>query len=182
MIGLTATPASFIDRDTFRLLGCDANAPTFLYDYPQAVKEGFLVDFSLYQAHTSFQRKGIKGVDLSEEDRNALAEQGIDPDILDYAGTEIEVEVSNRDTLRKQWEEVMETCLKDRSGQLPGRTTSTRRPTTSRPSTCRCSCRCSTRDSRSSNVTFPTIPPRPFARRSRTFAPCWSASRAIPSR
>ena len=100
MIGLTATPANFIDRDTFRLFGCDANVPTFLYDYPQAVKEGFLVDFSLYQAHTSFQRKGIKGVDLSEEDRNALAEQGIDPDSLDYAGTEIEVEVSNKDTLR----------------------------------------------------------------------------------
>ena len=122
MIGLTATPANFIDRDTFRLFGCDANVPTFLYDYPQAVKEGFLVDFSLYQAHTSFQRKGIKGVDLSEEDRNALAEQGIDPDSLDYAGTDIEVEVSNKDTLRKQWEEVMETCLKDQSGQLPGKT------------------------------------------------------------
>jgi type I restriction enzyme R subunit len=122
MIGLTATPANFIDRDTFRLFGCDANVPTFLYDYPHAVKEAFLVDFSLYQAHTSFQRKGIKGVDLSEEDRNALAEQGIDPDSLDYAGTEIEVEVSNRDTLRKQWEEIMETCLKDQSGQLPGKT------------------------------------------------------------
>jgi len=122
MIGLTATPANFIDRDTFRLFGCDANVPTFLYDYPQAVKEGFLVDFSLYQAHTSFQRKGIKGVDLNEEDRNALAEQGIDPDSLDYEGTDIEVEVSNKDTLRKQWEEVMETCLKDQSGQLPGKT------------------------------------------------------------
>jgi len=122
MIGLTATPASFIDRDTFRLFGCDANLPTFLYDYPQAVKEGFLVDFTLYQAHTSFQRKGIKGVDLSEEDRNALAEQGIDPDSLDYEGTDIEVEVTNKDTLRKQWEEIMETCLKDQSGQLPGKT------------------------------------------------------------
>jgi type I restriction enzyme R subunit len=122
MIGLTATPANFIDRDTFRLFGCDANVPTFLYDYPQAVKDGFLVDFSLYQAHTGFQRKGIKGVDLSEEDRNALVEQGIDPDSLDYEGTEIEVEVSNKDTLRKQWEEVMETCLKDQSGQLPGKT------------------------------------------------------------
>jgi type I restriction enzyme, R subunit len=122
MIGLTATPASFIDRDTFRLFGCDANLPTFLYDYPQAVKEEFLVEFSLYQAHTSFQRKGIKGLDLSEEDRNALAEQGIDPDSLDYAGTDIEIEVSNKDTLRKQWEEVMETCLKDQSGQLPGKT------------------------------------------------------------
>jgi type I restriction enzyme, R subunit len=121
MIGLTATPANFIDRDTFRLFGCDANLPTFLYDYPQAVKDGFLVDFSLYQAHTSFQRKGIKGVDLSEEDRNALAEEGIDPDSLDYAGTEIEVEVSNGDTLRKQWEEVMGTCLNDQSGQLPGK-------------------------------------------------------------
>lgn len=122
MIGLTATPANFIDRDTFRLFGCDANVPTFLYDYPQAVKDRFLVDFSLYQAHTGFQRKGIKGVDLSEEDRNALIEQGIDPDSLDYSGTDIEVEVSNKDTLRKQWEEVMETCLKDKSGQLPGKT------------------------------------------------------------
>ncbi len=122
MIGLTATPANFIDRDTYRLFGCDANVPTFLYDYPQAVKEKFLVDFSLYQAHTGFQRDGIKGVDLSEEDRNALAEQGIDPDSLDYEGTEIEIEVSNKDTLRRQWEEVMETCLKDQSGQLPGKT------------------------------------------------------------
>lgn len=122
MIGLTATPANFLDRDTFRLFACDSNVPTFLYDYPQAVKEGFLVDFSLYQAHTSFQRSGIKGVNLGEEDRNALAEQGIDADSLDYEGTEIEVEVSNKDTLRRQWEEVMETCLKDQSGQLPGKT------------------------------------------------------------
>lgn len=122
MVGLTATPASFIDRDTFRLFGCSTNVPTFLYDYPQAVREGFLVDFSLYQAHTGFQRKGIKGVDLSEEDRNALIEQGIDPDGLDYAGTELEVDVSNRDTLRKQWEEVIDVCLKDQSGQLPGKT------------------------------------------------------------
>jgi type I restriction enzyme, R subunit len=122
MIGLTATPANFIDRDTFRVFGCEANTPTFLYDYPQAVKEKFLVEFNLYQAQTGFQRKGIKGVDLSEEDRNALIEQGIEPDDLDYEGTEIEIEVSNKDTLRKQWEEIMEVCLKDQSGQLPGKT------------------------------------------------------------
>jgi type I restriction enzyme R subunit len=122
MIGLTATPANFIDRDTFRAFHCEGNAPTFLYDYQQAVNEGFLVDFSLYQAQTGFQRAGIKGVDLSEEDRNALIEQGIDPDAIDYAGTEIEVTVSNRDTLRRQWDEIMEACLKDQSGQLPGKT------------------------------------------------------------
>jgi type I restriction enzyme, R subunit len=59
---------------------------------------------------------------LSEEDRNALIEQGLDPDAIDYAGTELEVLVSNRDTLRKQWEEIMNVCIKDRSGALPGKT------------------------------------------------------------
>jgi type I restriction enzyme R subunit len=122
MIGLTAAPARFIDRDTFRVFGCDGSVPTFLYDYQQAINDKFLVDFSLYQAQTGFQRKGIKGVDLSEEDKNALIEQGIDPDTIDYSGTDIEKAVSNRDTLRKQWEEVMDVCLKDQSGQLPGKT------------------------------------------------------------
>ena len=30
-IGLTATPAQFIDRDTFRFFNCDGTTPTFLY-------------------------------------------------------------------------------------------------------------------------------------------------------
>src|SRR6266513_1131968 len=122
MIGLTATPANFIDRDTFRLFDCANQTPTYLYTFKQAVDEKHLVDFSVYKAQTRFQRKGIKGVDLSEEDWNALIDQGIDPDTIDYEGTDIEIDVSNKDTLRKQWEEIMEVCLKDQSGQLPGKT------------------------------------------------------------
>src|SRR5216683_231221 len=122
LIGLTATPANFIERDTFRVFGCDGSVPTFLYDCQQAINDNFLVDFRLHQAQTGFQRKGIKGVELTEEDKNALIEQGIDPDAIDYSGTDIEKTVSNRDTLRKQWEEVMEAYLKDQSGQLPGKT------------------------------------------------------------
>jgi type I site-specific restriction endonuclease len=76
----------------------------------------------LYQAQTGFQRSGIKGVNLNEEERNSLVEQGIDPDAIDYSGTEIEVLVSNRDTLRRQWEEIMDLCIKDRGGNLPGKT------------------------------------------------------------
>jgi type I restriction enzyme R subunit len=52
MIGLTATPTNFIDRDTFRVFECLDNTPTFLYTYTQAVNDRFLVEFSLYQAHT----------------------------------------------------------------------------------------------------------------------------------
>ncbi len=122
MIGLTATPADFIDRNTFLEFDCEGSTPTFFYSYEQAIGDDYLVDYSLYAAQTRFQRKGIRGVDLSEEERNALIEQGIDPDDLDFSGTDLEVKVSNRDTLRKQWEEIMEVCYKDASGQLPGKT------------------------------------------------------------
>ncbi len=122
MIGLTATPAQFIDRDTFRAFYCDDGKPTFLYTYQQAIQEGYLVDYSLYAARTKFQRKGIKGVDLTEEERNSLIEQGIDPDEINFEGTQLEKDVSNKGTLRKQWEEIWNMCLKDQSGQLPGKT------------------------------------------------------------
>jgi type I restriction enzyme, R subunit len=122
MVGLTATPASFIARDTFRAFHCADQVPTFLYSHEQAVDEKRLVDFRPYRAQTGFQRKGIKGADLSEEDRNTLIEQGLDPDDIEYAGTEIEVKVSNRDTLRRQWQEIMDVCVKDRGGNLPGKT------------------------------------------------------------
>jgi type I site-specific restriction endonuclease len=81
-----------------------------------------VVDYSLYQAQTHFQREGIRGANLSEEDRNTLIEQELDPDEIDYEGTELERTVSNRDTLRRQWEEIMEVCHKDESGQYPGKT------------------------------------------------------------
>ncbi len=122
MIGLTATPALFIDRNTFRVFDCNDGKPTFLYTYEQAIRDRVLVDFEPYEARTKFQRKGIKGIDLTEEERNQLVEQGFDPDEIKFEGTDLEVKVSNKDTLRKQWEEIWNVCLKDESGQLPGKT------------------------------------------------------------
>lgn len=122
MIGLTATPAGFIDRNTFRVFECNDGKPTFLYTYEQAMHDKYLVPFELYAARTKFQRKGIKGVDLSEEERNALMEQGIDPDDIDFEGSDLETRVSNKDTLRQQWQEIWDSCVKDESGQLPGKT------------------------------------------------------------
>jgi len=121
LIGLTATPAQFIDRNTFLEFGCHDETPTFFYSRAEAVDEGYLVDYELYGAQTKFQRKGIKGVDLSDEEKALLIEEGIDPDGIDFSGTDLETRVSNRDTLRKQWEEVWDVCLKDESGQLPGK-------------------------------------------------------------
>jgi type I restriction enzyme, R subunit len=122
MVGLTATPAGFLDRNTFLEFECYDEKPTFLYSYEQATDDKHLVEFHLYGAQTRFQRAGILGVNLGEEERNSLIEQGIDPDELDYAGTDLERRVSNTDTLRRQWQEFMDVCRKDESGQLPGKT------------------------------------------------------------
>lgn len=120
-IGLTATPAQFLDRDTFKFFNCDGRAPTFKYGFDDAVKEEYLVDFNVYAAQTKFQRKGIKGVDLTEEERESLAERGIDSDSINFEGTDLERKVTNKDTLRRQWEEFMDVCIKDATAQLPGK-------------------------------------------------------------
>jgi type I restriction enzyme R subunit len=122
MIGLTATPAAFINRNTFLEFECTDGLPTHLYARDDAIAEGYLVDFDLYAARTGFQRQGIRGVDLTEEQRNTLIEQGKDPDTIDFTGTDLERTVTNRGTLREQWQEIWDVCLKDRSGQLPGKT------------------------------------------------------------
>lgn len=64
--------------------------PTYLYTYEQAIDDKWLVDYNLYSARTKFQRQGIHGVDLTEEERNALIEKGLDPDDINYEGTELE--------------------------------------------------------------------------------------------
>jgi type I restriction enzyme, R subunit len=121
-VGLTATPANYINRDTFLAFDCTDGKPTYLYTYEQAIEDKYLVDYELYAARTKFQRQGIHGVDLTEEERNALIEKGLDPDDINYEGTELERNVTNFDTIRRQWEEIMDVCKKDSSGQLPGKT------------------------------------------------------------
>jgi len=121
-VGLTATPANYINRDTFLAFDCTDGKPTYLYTYEQAIEDKYLVDYELYAARTKFQRQGIHGVDLTEEERNALIEKGLDPDDINYEGTELERTVTNHDTIRRQWEEIMDVCKKDSSGQLPGKT------------------------------------------------------------
>lgn len=121
-IGLTATPAHFIERDTFKFFECDGAAPTFLYTYDKAVKEEYLADYNVYAAQTKFQRGGIKGIDLPEDEQDSLRERGINPEDINFEGTDLEKKVTNKDTLHKQWEEFMDVCHKDSSGQLPAKT------------------------------------------------------------
>ena len=74
LIGLTATPVSHIDRNTFELFGLDTNDPTFAYDLDQAVRDGFLVSPKGLKVPVKFPREGIKYEDLSDADKDHYSE------------------------------------------------------------------------------------------------------------
>ncbi len=111
-IGLTATPSEILDKDTLRFFECQDGAPTALYSYDDAVRDGVLVDFrkSILGAQTHFQIAGVKRQDLTEGERARLLEQGIDPDEIDFEGTELEKKVAVKGTSEAIVREFMENC------------------------------------------------------------------------
>lgn len=122
-IGLTATPTDRIDHDTFQLFNCDRGEPTFAYSYEEATQHQppYLCDFEVLNVQTKFQVEGIHGETLSEEAQESLRAQGIDPDDINYEGTDLERKVTNSGTNQVIVREFMEECIKDPSGTVPGK-------------------------------------------------------------
>jgi type I restriction enzyme R subunit len=78
-IGLTATPKSEADRDTYALFNMEPNNPTYAYELDQAVNDGFLVPPKAISVPVKFQRSGIKYAELSDEEKLKYEEQFTDP-------------------------------------------------------------------------------------------------------
>ncbi|MHA1828431.1 MAG: type I restriction endonuclease subunit R [Candidatus Heimdallarchaeaceae archaeon] len=121
-IGLTATPADLIDRDTFRFFECQGKVPTFLYSFDQAVKEGYLVDFKVHGAQTHFQIAGIKPEDIPDRIKKKLLEEGMEEDELIFEGSQIEKKVIVKGTNEALVKEFMDNCIMDQTGTLPAKT------------------------------------------------------------
>lgn len=122
-IGLTATPAELVERDTFRFFNCDGGIPTALYSYEDAVRDGILCDFKEHvsEAQTRFQVQGIKPRDIPESERSRLISEGIDPDEVVFDGTVLEKRVAVKGTSEAIVREFMDNCLMDEGGQLPAK-------------------------------------------------------------
>jgi len=74
-IGLTATPSTYVDRNTYKLFGCwdeqeQNGKPTFVYGVRRGIKEGFLAGYDIVQIDTKLSVEGIQyeGDDFSPED------------------------------------------------------------------------------------------------------------------
>jgi len=121
-IGLTATPVDFVTRSTFNIFGCDGQLPTANYDLEQAVEDGFLTPFEVFEHTTQFLREGIRLEILTKEQIQELEDQGEDPAQYDFSSEQIDKIIYNKDTNRAILRNLMESGLRDATGQLPGKT------------------------------------------------------------
>ncbi|VVB59863.1 UvrABC system protein B [uncultured archaeon] len=120
-IGLTATPADLMDRDTFRFFECDGKQAIAVYSYEDAVKDGVLCDFKVQGEQTHFQIKGVKVGDLSKDMTKEMLERGMNPDEINFEGTEFEKKFVTTGTNEALVKEFMDHCLTDETGTIPAK-------------------------------------------------------------
>ena len=120
-IGLTATPVDFVTKSTFRLFDCEGQLPTANYDLEQAVQDGYLTPFEVFEHTTQFLREGIRLDILTKDQIEELEEQGEDPAQYDFSSEQVDKVIYNKDTNRAILRNLMENGLRDATEQLPGK-------------------------------------------------------------
>ena len=117
LVGLTATPRDDVDKNTYKFFQLENNVPTFVYEYDEAVKQKYLVDYHTISTTTKFIERGIKYSELKEEDReeyeNLFEEGEVQEEI---SSNSINSWLFNRDTIKIILETVMQKGLKVEGG------------------------------------------------------------------
>ena len=90
MVGLTATPKTDVDRNTYDFFEMEHGVPTYAYDYETAVyTDHVLVPYYNYEVKTKFLDEGITYDELSDEDKERyeedFIEDGMMPDFIPSA-------------------------------------------------------------------------------------------------
>ena len=79
VIGLTATPKTEVDHNTYGLFGIEDDNPTFAYELDSAVSQGYLVPPKAISVPVKFVREGIKYHELSEKEKQQYEDKFGDP-------------------------------------------------------------------------------------------------------
>ena len=122
-IGLTATPINLVDRNTYRLFGCEDKDPTSNFGLKEAINSvpPYLVPFRVVKVTTDFQRQGIGYSKLSDEQKRQLEEQVEEAEAIDFRAADLDKAIFNEDTSREVLRNLMEHGIRDASGTLPGK-------------------------------------------------------------
>ena len=117
LVGLTATPRDDVDKNTYKFFQLENNVPTFVYEYDEAVKQKYLVDYHTISTTTKFIERGIKYSELKEEDREEYENLFEDGEVQEeISSSAINSWLFNRDTIKIILETVMQKGLKVEGG------------------------------------------------------------------
>lgn len=125
MVGLTATPKTDVDRNTYDFFEVENGVPTYAYDYETAVYvDHYLVPYYNYEVKTKFLEEGITYDDLSEADKERyeddFAEDDYIPDFIPSAA--LNKFVFNETTVDTVLQDLMERGIKVEGGDRLGKT------------------------------------------------------------
>lgn len=126
VVGLTATPADEVDRNTYDFFEVERGVPTYVYEYKTATEQDHvLVPYLGIETHTSFLDEGITYDDLSDEDKETLEDdfEATGQDVPDYIEpAKIDTWVFNEGTVDSVIETLMEMGIRVNGGQDLGKT------------------------------------------------------------
>lgn len=125
LVGLTATPKTDVDRNTYDFFEMEHDVPTYAYDYETAVEQDHvLVRYYNYEVTTKFLDEGITYDDLSEADRQRyeddFVEDGFLPDFI--PSEKLNKFVFNESTVDTVLQDLMERGIKVAGGDRIGKT------------------------------------------------------------
>lgn len=124
LVGLTATPKSDIDMNTYSSFDLENNNPTFAYEMQEAVDQKYLVNYKAVKVMTDFTMEGIRYNALSVEEREKYENIFEDEEEFrdEIGANEIDNWLFNKDTIRKYLKFLMEHGIKVEGGDKLGKT------------------------------------------------------------
>lgn len=125
MIGLTATPRNDINKSTYKVFNLDSETPNYEYDVIKGVKDGYLTYYRALDRTPDILKDGVTYSELTPEEQEEYEDKfteddGTIPEKIE--GKEFYSVITNRDTIRKVLQDLMEEGLKVNNGDTLGKT------------------------------------------------------------
>lgn len=125
LVGLTATPKTDVDRNTYDFFEMEQGVPTYAYDYETAVyQDHVLVPYYNYEVKTKFLEEGIFYDELSEADQQRYEEDFVEDGYLpDFVPSQkLNLFVFNQNTVDIVLQDLMERGIHVEGGDRLGKT------------------------------------------------------------
>ena len=125
LLGLTATPRTDVDRNTYDFFEMENGVPTYAYDYETAVRQDHvLVPYYNYEVKTKFLHEGIRYDELSEEDKVRYEEDFAEDDTIPefIPSSKLNKFIFNETTVDMVIQDLMERGIKVGGGDRLGKT------------------------------------------------------------